>query len=293
MPGMSERAASLVAMTTLEGYEHEMRTTNGNAGESAYIIDVTEATFEAEVLQRSMTTPVVIDLWADWCGPCHQLAPVLEQAVAARNGDVVLARIDVDANQALAAALGVQGIPAVKAVVGGRLVAEFVGVQPKAAVERFLDQIAPRRAPEPAVPEAPAVITDETIKGWQETLATEPGNAEARIGLAKVALGNGDHAEALKLLGPVEHEAGAAPLLAAARLAATAADDGSEFAEAAAKATAGSPEAALESLLAAVRSGDGDRRDGARRLMLDVFKLLGDDDPRTMRYRRGLMTALY
>jgi len=271
-----------------------MTTINGTAGKSASIIEVTEATFETEVIQRSMTTPVVIDFWADWCGPCHQLAPILERAVAARNGDVVLAKVDVDANQRLAGALGIQGIPAVKAVVGGRLVAEFVGVQPPAAIERFLDQIAPRRESEtPAEPEAPAAITDDTIRGWRETLDTDPDDVEARVGLALVALGNGDHEEALRLLGPVEHAPEAAAPLAAARLAATAADGGSEFAGVAAQAANGAPEAALESLIDAVRSGDADRRDRARKLMLDLFRLLGDDDARTQRYRRELTTALF
>jgi putative thioredoxin len=273
-----------------------MTTINGTAGKSAYIIEVTEATFETEVIQRSMTTPVVIDFWADWCGPCHQLAPVLERAVAARNGDVVLAKVDVDANQRLAGALGIQGIPAVKAVVGGRLVAEFVGVQPAAAIERFLDQVAPPRQAEAAAepePEAPAAITDDTIRGWRETLDTDPDDVGARVGLARVALGNGDHDEAVRLLAAVEHAPEAAAPLAAARLAATAADSGSEFAGVAAQAANGAPEAALESLIDAVRSGDGDRRDQARKLMLDLFRLLGDDDARTQRYRRELMTALF
>src|SRR5512132_201551 len=97
---------------------------------SPYVFDVTEATFEAEVLRRSLHTPVVVDFWAAWCGPCRSLGPVLERAVAARDGEVLLARVDVDANQRLAAAFQVQGIPAVKAFAGGRLVDEFVGAPP-------------------------------------------------------------------------------------------------------------------------------------------------------------------
>ena len=104
-------------------------------------IDVTEATFEQDVIERSRTTPVVADFWAEWCGPCHQLAPVLEKEIAARAGAIELAKIDVDANQGLAATYGVQGIPAVKGFRDGRVVAEFVGAVGPAAVSSFVDAL--------------------------------------------------------------------------------------------------------------------------------------------------------
>jgi putative thioredoxin len=280
----------------LRAYEDEMATTNDTAGTTANIIDVTEATFQAEVLDRSLTTPVVIDFWAAWCTPCHQLSPILEKAIAARNGKVVLAKIDVDSNPRLATALGVQSIPAVKAVVGGRLVAEFVGVQPPAAVEQFLDSFVPKGdegRSEPAQPEPPVALTDEAIASWRETLAGDPDNVDARVGLARFELSTGDHAEALELLHPVEHLPEAAPVLAEAHLAAAAAGDDPELAAAAAKARQGDAEEALEALLGIVRASDGERRDRARSLMVDVFRLLGDEDPVSKRYRRGLMTALY
>jgi len=104
-------------------------------------MDVTEATFEADVLTRSAERPIVVDFWADWCGPCKMLAPVLEQAVETRAGEVELAKVDVDANPALAERYGIRGIPAVKAFRDGKVVAEFVGAQPPQAVEAFLDEL--------------------------------------------------------------------------------------------------------------------------------------------------------
>src|SRR5436853_2366952 len=103
------------------------------------IFDVTEQDFEAEVLDRSRTIPVVVDFWAGWCGPCRQLGPILEQAVSAREGKVALAKLDTDRNQSLSQAFRIQGIPAVKAFKDGRVAAEFVGAKPRAEVERFLD----------------------------------------------------------------------------------------------------------------------------------------------------------
>jgi putative thioredoxin len=254
--------------------------------------DVTEATFQAEVLERSRTVPVVVDFWADWCAPCHALTPILERAVAAHGGEVVLARVDVDQNPRLAMAFQVQGIPAVKAFMDGRLVDEFVGAQPAAVVQQFIESLLPSAA-DRAAEEAAGLDPEQAAARWREILETDPDNVTARAGLAELALRDGRPGDAIELLHSVEHASEVAGVLAAARLAKEAADSQSHFATAAAQATDGQPDLALAELLAVVRAGPGEERERARSLMLDVFRLLGDDHPLTTRYRRDLTLALF
>jgi putative thioredoxin len=133
------------------------------------VFDVTERDFEAQVLERSRTMPVVVDFWAEWCGPCRQLTPVLEQAVAAREGKVALAKLDTDRNPTISRAFGIQGIPAVKAFKDGRIAAEFTGAQPRAHVERFLDALIPS--------EADALVASGDEASLRAALEREPNRA--------------------------------------------------------------------------------------------------------------------
>src|ERR1700738_3934001 len=158
-------------------------------------MDVTEGNFDAAVLDRSHSLPVVVDFWADWCAPCRQLGPVLEREAAKRAGRLELVKLDVDANQTLSQSYGIQGIPAVKAFHNGLVVAEFVGAQPAAAVARFLDSLLPSEA------ELLAQKGDE--QSLRAALELEPGHAEAALPLARILHGRGEKEEALEILGNV------------------------------------------------------------------------------------------
>jgi putative thioredoxin len=250
------------------------------------VYDVNEADFESRVLERSRELPVVVDFWADWCGPCKQLTPVLERAVAARAGKVELAKIDTDKNQRIAAAFGVQGIPNVKAFRDGRVAAEFTGAAPPQQVERFFDGLVPSEAEELAA--QGAAEGDE--QALRRALELDPGNVEAKRELGRLLLRNGDTDEALELLDSARGDFLADGLAARARLEA----EGDDHLSAAFEAwDAGDHAAALEGLLAALEaSDDADRRDRLRQAMVGVFTELGPDAELARDYRRRLSAAL-
>ena len=245
------------------------------------VIDVSEQDFEQEVIERSRTTPVVVDFWAEWCGPCRQLTPILEREAAKREGKVVLAKLDTDANQSLSQAFGIQGIPAVKAFKDGRVVDEFVGVQPPANVERFFDALVPS--------EADALVAEGDEESLRRALALDPGRADAAIPLAGLLHRRGEAGEAQALLANVSGSFAADGLAARMRL--EQADDLS-LDEAFKALDDGDTERAIDLLIEALSSADG-HKDDVRRVVVGALDELGVDHPLARDARRRLAAALY
>ena len=267
----------------------------------AHVLDVTEATFEAEVLQRSMQVPIVIDFWASWCGPCKQLSPILERLAEADAGAWGLAKIDVDANQALATQLQIQSIPTVLLALGGRLVQGFTGALPEAQVRSFLDQVvaAAQQAglsgpqagnPEPPpAPVEPELVAAEDALGREDyaaataaydaLLARRPGDPEAVLGKAWAAL--------LERTSTLD----AAAVLPAAQAAPD--DVGAQTAAADVEVLSEQIGEAIERLVAYVRRSTGAEREQARSHLLELFAVLDPEDPRIITGRRSLANALY
>jgi putative thioredoxin len=240
-------------------------------------IEVTDADFQQRVLDRSAQLPVLVDFWADWCQPCHMLAPVIERAVDAHAGKIELAKLDADRNQATAARYGVRGLPTVKAFRDGQVVDEFTGAQPPLVVERFVAGLVPS--------EADALVGGGDEESLRRALEVDPDHAIARRELGRLMLSRGETAEALALLEGVPGDFVADGLAARARLA------GEEDLGPAFEAwDAGDRATALERLQEAL--ADPERRDAIRRIMVAIFTELGADDPLAREYRRRLSAAL-
>lgn len=273
-------------------------------GGSRFVVDVTEQTFQAEVIERSLEIPVVIDLWAEWCGPCKQLSPVLERLAEAAGGAWILAKVDIDANPRIAQAFGVQSIPMVVAVVGGQPVDAFNGAQPEPQVRKWISALLDAlrdRMPGIAAAEAAAAgeqpveepedprftaaedaleLGDYTAAeaAYQQILAVEPANEQATAALAQV-----------RFLARAE----TADPTAVARADAAPDDVDAQLAAADAEVAGDQVEGAFARLVATVARTSDDDRNKAREHLIGLFELFPADDPRVSSARRALARALF
>ena len=273
---------------------------------SAHVIDVTEATFETEVLQRSMTVPVLIDFWAEWCGPCKTLSPVLERLAAADGGAWVLAKIDVDSNQQLSGQLQIQSIPTVLLALGGRLIQGFTGALPERDVRSFLDQVLaaaqqaglpgaagaePGATPgaSPPVPTDPELVEAEdalaredwpaAISAYDALLARKPGDVEATTGRSFALL--------------LQRTQGVQPEQAIQAAQAAPDDVAAQVLAADVEVLSEQIQPAIDRLVALVRRTSDEDRDRARTHLLDLLSVLDPEDPRVLAGRRALANALF
>ncbi|MGW0019869.1 tetratricopeptide repeat protein [Rhodococcus sp. NPDC003382] len=266
-------------------------------GGLAPVIDVTEATFEAEVLQRSMQVPVIVDLWATWCQPCKQLSPVLEKLAHEGGGTWVLAKVDVDANPRIAQAFGVQSVPTVVAIAAGQPLADFQGVQPESALREWIGAIQnavagklsgpPTGEPQETPPDPRFVAAEQALDAgdlagaeaaYNLILNSEPNNTEALAAVRQVRF----LARAQEVPADAIERADAAPADLDAQLAAA---DAELFAQ--------DPEKAFARLIAFVARSAGDEKTAARTRLLELFELFDPAEPFVVAARRKLASALY
>ncbi len=259
------------------------------AGPGVTIIDVSEETFQTEVLERSLTTPVVIDFCADWCAPCKQLSPVLEKLAIEGRGSWVLAKIDVDSNPRLAQMFRVQGIPMVYAIIGGQPVDGFPGVPPEAQLRQWIDAVLQAAGTAGPVQEDPALIAaddalaegdyDAAERAYKKILADRPADSAAAAGLAQVGL--------------LRRVDGVDPVAALAKAEQSPTDVEAQLVAADLEVLAGNAEHAYARLIALVRRVVGDDREKVRNHLVSLFSIAAPDDPAVAAARRALANALF
>ena len=233
-------------------------------------MDVTDSTFETAVLERSTEVPVVVDLWAEWCGPCRTLGPILEKVVGEAGGMVDLVKVDVDSNPQIANAFRVQSIPAVYAIKDKQVVDSFIGALPEPAVREFVNRLVP------APSEADQLVAKGDEESLRKALELEPGHEGAVVALAEQLVARGDNEDALALLAKIPENADTRRVAALARL------GGPE------NSATSDVESRLTALLDRVKDDDE-----ARQEYVDILETMGPDDPRTAQYRKALTTRLF
>ena len=280
------------------------------------VIDVDEQTFATDVLERSQTVPVVVDFWAEWCGPCRMLGPILEKLAAEYDGAFVLAKVDVDQNPNIASNFGIQGIPAVKAFRNNQIVNEFTGALPEPQVRRFLETLVP--SPADICTEEGEMLeqqnqVSQAIEKYRAALAIKAGHYPAVLGLGRVLLQDGQLDEAISILEKIPAGVGertAADALLATlqfqkhatgqneadlrtKLEANPADLPSRYALASLLAEQGRYETAMDEFLEVIRRDRQYNDDGARKAILALFTTIGEDSSITAVYRQKLASALF
>ena len=232
-------------------------------------IDVTDATFQTEVIDRSATAAVVVDLWAPWCGPCKTLTPILEKVVGEMGGKAVLVKVDIDENPGIAQAFRVQSIPMVVGFVDGQPVDAFMGAQGEHEVREFVNRLLP--SPQETLLDSLVAAGDEA--SLRQALEMDPANEDAIVALGKLLVARGDTDETLALLARIPETEGTRQLAAMARLGSEPDDD---------------HDATLTALLDRVKHDDD-----ARQQYIDILELMGPLDPRTAQYRKLLTARLF